>query len=224
MYGLIDYYEPLEPSNAAPYERGSLWWTCYPYQFKSTEVTRFWPDRPTEILDVRRFDPRHESSDDSANTSKDEFLAISRFKPRPVIILSTAGTPFTDRGWRGGDFFLVAPMRSLRDSWTREYRSPPRFVWNTIAYMYSSVFYLPHDDESRVREAVIHFDWMTTLHRSWLLESRNTRLTKDAMVCLDEWLHNYLYGSVSARFGKDLESYRQALGDSPQIRTGIFGN
>jgi len=43
------------------------------------------------------------------------------------------------------------------------------------------------------------------------------------MVCLDEWLRNYLYNKVRARFNDDLETYRQMVGSDPQIRAGLFG-
>jgi hypothetical protein len=43
------------------------------------------------------------------------------------------------------------------------------------------------------------------------------------MVCLDEWLRNYLYNKVRARFNDDLEAYRHMVGRDPQVRTGLFG-
>jgi hypothetical protein len=223
MYKVIDFYEPLSQAEAARCERGQMWWACYPYRLKKPEVTRFWRDRPMQKLDLRKFDPRRESRDDKNDTDADELLAIAKFKRRPVIILSTPGTRYVDREWNGGTFYLVAPVRSLRDLWTNEYRAIPQFVWGAITYQYSSVFYLPSSDEFEVHEAVAHFDWMTTLHRSWLLEPRAVRLSSDAMVCLDEWLRNYLYGEVRAKFNEDLKCYRGMIGNDPQIRTGLFG-
>jgi hypothetical protein len=223
MYKVIDFYEPLSRSDAERYERGQFWWACFPYAFTKPQITRFWPNRPTETLDVRRFDPRKEQPDDVAHTSADEFLAITQFKRRPVVILSTAGSLYHDRAWRGGDFFLVAPVRSLRDTLTGEYKANPNFVWGAITYRFSSVFYLPRDATFDIREGVLHFDRMTTLHRTWLLEPRKAHLSSDAMVCLDEWLRNYLYNEVRARFNDDLETYRQMVGSDPQVRTGLFG-
>ncbi len=223
MYKIIDFYEPLSQADAERYERGQFWWTCYPYAFTTSHITRFWPHRPTRTLDVRQFDPRREQPDDEADTIPGEFLAITKFKRRPVVILSTAGTPYRDRAWRGSEFFLVAPARSLRDPLTNEYKAAPQFVWGAITYQYSSVFYLPGSDQFDIHEAVLHFDRMTTLHHSWLLEPRGACLSSDAMVCMDEWLRNYLYGKVRARFNEDLETYRQMIGGDPQIRTGLFG-
>jgi len=224
VYKVIDFYEPLDRADARRrFERGQFWWTCYPYAFTSPKVTRLWPHRPTETLDVRRSDPRQEQPDTRAGTVPGEFLAITKFKKRLVVILSTAGAPYRDRAWRGGEFFLVAPVRSLRNPLTREYKAAPKFVWGVITYQYSSIFYLRRSHEFDIREAVLHLDRMTTLHRSWLLEPGRAHLSSDAMVCLDEWLRNYLYGKVRARFNEDLETYCQMVGSDPKIRTGLFG-
>ena len=215
MYKVIDFYEPLSRSDAQRYERGQFWWACFPYAFTKPEVTRFWHDRPSQKLDLRRFDPRQEQTD--------EFLAITKFKKRPVVVLSTAGSLYCDRSWRGGEFFLVAPVYSLRDMVTGEYKPDPQFVWSVITYQFSSLFYLPYSGAYDFQESVLHFDRMTTFHRSWLLEPRKARLSGDSMICLDEWLRNYLFGQVRSRFNEDLEAYRQMVGNDPQMRTGLFG-
>ncbi len=223
MYEAINFYEPLSRADAKRHERGQFWWTCFPYAFDGPEVMRYRPNRPSQKLDIRQFDPSKEASDDSADTDPSEFLAIAKFKKRPAVIISTAGTPYKGRAWSGGEFFLVAPVYSLRDECTGEYRALPEFVWNAITYRYSSVFYLPRDDTFDIHEATLHFDQMTTLHRSWLLEPRKARLTGEAMNCLDEWLYVYLCGKVRRRFNRDLADYREMVGSDPQIRTGVFG-
>ena len=223
MYKVIDFYEPLIRTDTHRYERGQMWWTCYPYLNLHPRVIRAWGNGATAEMDLHQFDPTQERSDEKSDTAPGEFLAITKFKKRPVVILSTAGTPYQDRAWQGGGFFLVAPVRSLRHSLTGECIAPPGFVWGTITYQYSSVFYLPRDDQFGVREAVLHLDRMKTLHQSWLLEPRRACLSKDAMVCLDEWLRNYIYGKVRDKFNKDLETYRQMVGEDPQTRTGVFG-
>lgn len=223
MYRVIDFYEPLSQADAQRYERGQFWWVCCPYSFRQPQVTRFWPNRPTDTLDLRRFDPRREKPDTVAKTDSDEFLAITKFKRRPVVILSTCGSVYYDRAWQGGEHFLIAPARSLRVPLTGEYKANPHFVWGAITYLFSSIFYLPRDPEYDIRESVVHFDHMKTLHRSWLLQPGRARLGKEAMICLDQWLRNYIYGKVSPRFNKDLEAYRDMVGEDPQMRTGIFG-
>jgi hypothetical protein len=224
MYTVIDpFYEADTTSATERCARGQLWWTCFPYAFTNTEVTRFWPHRPTEKLDIARFDPRRERYDHRASTSADEFLAITQFKRRPVVIISTCGTQYRNGGWRGAEFFLVAPARSLRDSLTREYKPSPHFVWSVITYRFSSLFYLPRDSNLNIREAVLHFDRIIALHRSWLLEPMQACLSGDALICLDEWLRNYIYGLVRTEFNRDLECYRQLVGEDPEVRTGVFG-
>jgi hypothetical protein len=220
---LEDFYEPLSSADAQQHERGQMWWTCYPYLFTRPRVPRILADGKTREMDLRQFDPGQEQRDEELDTNPGEFLAVTKFKKRPVMILSTAGTPYQDRAWQGGGFFLVAPIRSLRHPVSGEYIAPPEFVWGTMTYQYSSVFYLPRDDQFDIREAVLHLDRMKTLHQSWLFEPRRARLGGDAMICLDEWLRNYIYGIVRVKFNDDLESYRQIVGEDPQIRTGVFG-
>jgi hypothetical protein len=224
MYRAIDYYEPLAKATALKQvERGQFWWTFYPYAFNQTKFTRFWPDRPTETVDVTRFDPEKEQPDAKAGTEPGEFLAVAKFKRRPVVILSIKGTEYAYRAWRGGEFFLVAPSRTLRNSLTGEYKAPPQFVWEAITYKYSPIFYLPRSDEFGIQEGVLHFDRITAVHHSWLLTPCKARLRQEAMICLDEWLRNYIYGKVRLKFNKDLEAYREMVGNDPQIRTGVFG-
>jgi hypothetical protein len=223
MYKVIDdFYEPLNSTDAQKYERGHMWWACCPYLFTRPRVTRVLAGGKTKEMDLRHFDPRQEQRDKEPNTNPGEFLAITKFKKRPVVILSTAGTPYQDRAWEGGGFFLVAPIRSLRHPVSGEYVARPEFVWGTMTYRYSSVFYLPRDDQFNIHEAVLHLDRMQTFHQSWLLEPRSVRLGNDAMICLNEWLRNYVYGVVRPQFNEDLETYRQIVGEDPQIRTGVF--
>ena len=221
MYQVIDFYEAITGSNEEHYGFGSFWWACPPYIFNEPLVTRFWIDRPTEILNLSDFDSRKEEPDPRAKTDPGEFLAISKFKRRPVIILSTSGVPYRDRAWVGGDYFLVAPTRTLRSSVTGEYKANPDFVWDAITYQYNSVFYLPSDTNYDFLETVIQFDRMITLHKSWLLDCRYVQLTHDAKVCVKAWLQNYLFGKVPRIFNENLETYRDMVGEDPKIRGGF---
>jgi hypothetical protein len=222
MYNVIDFYEEVSREENC-YERGYFWWACPPYIFDRPIVTRFWHNRPTQELKLEDFDSRNEESDEINITQPGEFLGVSKFKRRPVIVLSTSGSPYRDRAWKGGEYFLVAPTRTLRSKITGEYRANPNFVWDAITYQYSSVFYLPRDPEYDFLEAVIQFDRIVTLHRSWLLEPRKAKLSHDAKVCIDCWLRNYIFGKVPISFNKNLEAYREMVGEDPKIRTGIFG-
>jgi len=223
MYEVINFYESINPKDEDCFEFGSFWWACLPYVFNRSIVTRFWYDRPTELLNLEEFDPGNEESDAKAKTQPGEFLAISKFKKRPVIILSTPGMPYHDRAWHGGEYFLVAPTRTLRSEITGEYKANPDFVWDTITYQYSSVFYLPGEPAHDFLEAVIQFDRMITLHKSWLLEPRKAKLTHDAKVCVRGWLQSYIFGKVPKIFNANLEAYREMVGEDPQVRAGLFG-
>ena len=223
MYKVIDYYESVDPKIHTCLEQGCFWWACPPNIFNRPIVTRFWFDRPTEMLNLTSFDPQKEKPDERAKTEPGEFLAISKFKKRPVIILSTPGTPYRDRAWQGGEYYLVAPTRTLKSEITGEYKADPEFVWDSITYQYSSIFYLPGDPAYNFLEAVIQFDRITTLHRSWLLEPRSAKLSNDAKVCLSAWFQNYIFGKIPKKFNENLETSKAMVGEDPQIRAGLFG-
>lgn len=223
MYKLIDFYEPLDALPEGSHERGQFWWTCYPNPSQSTEVVRIRRGRASERVDVRRFDPEREQIDTESGTAANEFWALAKFKRRPVVILSTGGTPFRHATWRGGERYLVGPIYTLREELTGEYKAPPAFVWGAMRYQYSAVFYLPRHDGFGLREAVVRLDMMTTLQRSWLVDCRRVCLTRKAIYCLDEWLSNYVYRKVRSEFNAELEVYRDLLGEDPQVRTGLFG-
>ena len=224
MFGVIEqFFEPLNLSKENPFERGQLWWTCCPFVYKTPYVTRFWARQPTEQLDIRRFNTRDESPDRHTGTSVGEFVALAKFKHRPVVILSTSGSPYVDRGWRGEEFRLVAPLRTLRNELTGEFKANPDFVWNTVRYLFSGVFYLPRDDALGVREGIIHLDLTTSLHISWLTDPCKARLGQDAMRCLDEWLRQFIFGMVGGKFASDLAAYQELVGEEPEIRSTLFG-
>lgn len=223
MFGCVDYYEPENRSEAQKrVRRGQFWWSCHPYIPTTRRISRFVPGSPIHTLDIGSFDPRKEDPDGRAKTQPGEFLAITKFKKRPVVVVSTGGDYYRDRAWKGGDCFLVAPVRSLRDPVTGEYKTGPNFVWSVITYKFSCLFYLPPSDKFDMHESVVHLDRMTAVHRSWLLEPRKAHLTSDATICLDEWLRNYICGKVRRRFNEDLQDYHAMVGDDPKIRAGVF--
>jgi len=155
LYKVIDFFEEFDTKKEVGYPRGSLWWACSPYPFNKPHITRFYFDKPTESVDIRENNFSKEKQDERSDTMPGEFLAISKFKKRPVIILSTSGSPYRDRAWHGGEFFTVAPIRTLRTPITGEYKANPDFVWDTITYQYNSVFFLPEEVKYDIRESVI---------------------------------------------------------------------
>jgi hypothetical protein len=222
MYSVIDFYEK-NPEGADIYSRGSIWWACPQYVFERPNVWRFYKDRPTEMVDLTKFDANKEVADKNASTEPGEFLAIAKFKKRPVVILSSPGSAYKDRAWKGGEYYLVAPLRTLRSEITGEYKANPDFVWDAITYQYNSIFYLPADTTFDFKESVIQFDRIITLHQSWLLQLRQARLSQDALVCLCSWLQNYLFGKIPKKFNDEVETYREMVGTEPKIRAGLFG-
>ena len=223
MYQVIDYYEPAEEKGDLQYSQGSVWWACLPYTFDKPIVTRFYFDRPIERLDLTTFEANKEVVDKKSNTNPGEFLALSKFKKRPVVILSTPGSPYGDRAWHGGEYFVVAPLRSLRVDVTGEYKANPDFVWGAVTYHYNSIFYLPDDPKFDLRESVVQFDRLTTLHVSWLLEAAKAKLTRDAWICLSSWLQNYLFGRIPKTFNENLNAYREMVGEDPKVKASMFG-
>jgi len=223
MYQLIDYYDPADASPVTKYAFGQIWWTCFAKPLRETGMLRMRRGQAQVPMDIRDFDPSKETADLATDTKPNEFMALCKFKQRPVVILSTAGTSFKHGSWEGGQRYLVAPVFTLRDDVTGEYKVPAKFVWGAIRYQWSSVFYIPEDNTYDIREAVILLDCMTTLQRSWLLNCRKACLSTQAQNCLHEWLRHYLYGTVHPGFNKELEEYRQMVTEDAQIRTGGFG-
>ena len=223
MYQVIEFYENIPNNERNAFMRGHFFWTYFPYVFTAPRVKRFWDNRPTEILDINTFNPFTEEPRDGNNSEEGTFEAVTKYKKRPVIILSSVGQSYDPRGLRGGEYFLVAPLRSLRILETDEYKRKPEFVWNVILYKYNSLFYLPNSKKSQIRESVILFERITTLHKSWLTPSGFQRLSSDAQSCLDIWLRYYIFGSIPSSFNKNLEAYRNLMGEDPDIKKAITG-
>ena len=223
MYKVIDYFEPIDSSSKKAILRGQFWWTCFQFFFDRPKVTRFYCNRPTEILDITKFNPEREVIDNDNKTENNEFLAVCKYKLRPIIVISTSGNHYHDRTWEGGEYFLVAPIYSLRDDITDEYRCSPKFVWDVITYQYNSLFYLPKSSSYQIHEGIIHFDRIITLHKSWLIKQRSACLTGDAMNCLDNWLKLFIYGKIGKKFSEDLQAYQNIVGQDPKIRQDLFG-
>ena len=124
---------------------------------------------------------------------------------------------------RGG-ILHGCPLRTLRNEITGEYKANPDFVWDTITYQYSSVFYLPEESRYNFQEAVIQLDRIVTLHQSWLLDPRSAKLSDDARVCLSAWLQNYIFGKLPKKFNENLEAYKAMVGEDPDKSRFIWKN
>jgi len=223
MYKAIDFFEPLGRGEARLHGRGQLWWACVPQVLQEPYVSRFyWKDHQVKQTSVREFDPKLEMRDPGAKIKKDEFVAITKFGLRPVVILSTCGDAYRDRAWRGGECYLVAPMFTLRDRRTGEWKCNPDFAWEVITYRFSSLFYVPRCPSLGIKESVVHLDRMVTLHRSWLLGPCKARLHADAMKCLNAWLYNHAHGRIGQNFMRELRTYREIMDEDPKTRTTVL--
>lgn len=219
MYTVLDYYEDTGRDRQRTIERGDIWMVCFPYRFSDDRIERVYPDGLVKVESIHGHRPR---VDRDGREAAEEFSGVIKFKRRPVIVLSTLGDHYQDRAWRGQQTVLVAPVRSLRDDVTNEYRADPEFVWNSICYRYRSIFYLPCSNKYDFHEAALHLDDMRTINCAWLSEKRPARLSDDALKILDGWLHFYIYGKLGEGLAGFLNDYREYLGQHPDVRTGLF--
>lgn len=213
MKGIIDHYEHPGRGYARRYERGQFYWAPFLYIPRTREVARYQKDLPITTMDIRKFNPEYEEPDPTSGTKSDEFLAILKFKQRPVIIVSTPANPWETYGKRAGDYYAVAPVYTTKDSITGSYKYSPEFIKGAIAYQHNSVFYLPASDEFHIEEAIVRLDMLCALHRSWLVRPKPVRLTDDALSLLSHWLHYYLTGCISERLHEDLQAFRELLAE-----------
>lgn len=218
MWQIIDYYTPQD-KNGADRSRGELWLACVPRAISENQVTRVFESGATARLSVSSLGALDGAT--AARASAKGIPALTLHDVRPVLLLSSPAKRYVDRAWTGGCWHLVAPIRSLKDPDTGEYKAEAAFLWGVITYVYPSLFYLPEDAGFQIREAVVHFDRLTTLHTSWLLEPRRARLTDAALRCADQWLGMYLTGKCSTRFSSDVGAYREMMGESPNVRGSL---
>jgi hypothetical protein len=218
MHGLVDFYEPVD-TNDPPYQRGQFYWVTLAYIPDAEMILRYW-HHGTQMMNVHQFDPNREKLDKEADTKADEFHAVLTFKRRPALVLSTGGTP-TDHAPLMGDYYLVAPVHSLRDPVTGEYKCSQDFVYSTLAYSYNTAIYL-EDSGADLKESYVRLDKCTSIHRSWFGHRLNVRLSDEMLDILTAWHRYYLTGKI----GKDLDDlvqyYRAELAKDDTIRRRIF--
>lgn len=223
MYKYIDYYEQKPKEKKEGFHRGQFYWSCFPFAFSSPRVTRFWCNRPTETLDTTKFNSTKEKFDPDNKTEADEFLAITQYKRRPVLLLSTPIEKYDTKGFKGGEYYLVAPLRSLRIKETNEYKFSAELIWKSILYSYSSLFYLPDSIGDMICESFVLFERTTTLHQSWLSPCDSIQLSTEALYCVDMWFRNFIFGNVPTTFKNDIDAYRTAMGESPVTKNEVLG-
>jgi len=213
MYSFIDYYtekKKREGEIQNKFLRGDIWISYFPYRFRGDKIEIVGNDGYVEEKRIDSVKP-HINSEGILNAT--EFRGVFKFKHRPVIILSTLGDYYCDRAWRGQETIIVAPVYSLRNETTKEYRGDKDFVWNIITYQYRSLFYLPESPKYDLHESVIHFDDLMAVNCSWLTERRSACLSTDAMMVFDNWLHFYLFNEINGKVADLIKDYRQYLGE-----------
>lgn len=213
MKGLIDYYEHPGRDYAKRYERGQFYWAPFLYIPTGRQIDRYKKDLPITRMDIQTFNPEYERPDPASGTESDEFLAILKFKLRPVIIVSTPATPWEAYGKKAGNYYTVVPIYTTKHPITGRHKYPLEFVKGAIAYQYNSVFYLPASDDFYVEEAIVRLDMLCALHRSWFVRPRPVCLTDDALSLLSGWLHYYLTGRINKRLYEDLQVFCELLAE-----------
>jgi hypothetical protein len=222
MYKLIDFYRPVNKGDGYSFDRGMIYWTCVQQPFLSPAIKR-WTEQRVRKIDVNQFNPSTENDDAENGTKAGEFWGINKYKKRPVIILSSQCPKYEDRVLKGGEFYLVAPLFTLRDKITKEYKFDKETVWGAISYNIKAAFYLPQSDKSELQESLILLERMFTIHCSWLQPPLSIRLSDDGLGCLNMWVRNFIYGSVPDWFQEKISTYRELIGTDPQTRTEVFG-
>ena len=228
MYQLCDYYEELNPRAHEMYCRGEIWLCCVPYTVGDTKINRFYGEKEIgkgriTSIDVNKVDLISEGDDPYSHTVAGEFVALCKYKVRPVVILSTRHD--TDYNpWHSEDYYLIAPIYSLRKQESGEYKYKVDFIWKIARYCYPQLFYLPAEKSFNCYEAVIRFDRMVSIHKSWLRQPRPFQLTEQIMIYLNEWLRLSIYGKIDTDISNTLEEYRKYIGEMPQYRSIFFGN
>jgi hypothetical protein len=222
MYQMINYYQPNERGNVGSFERGMLYWTCVHRPLLSPNIRR-WTASGIKTINITRFDSNSEQDDPISETKAGEFWGLTNYKKRPVVVLSSTCQEYPEQKIRGDELLVVAPLYSLRDKVTNEYKFGPQTVWDAIIYNIKSAFYLPRSTSGEVNESLILFERIHSIHRSWLEPAFPVRLSSEAMLYLDLWIKNYLFGYIPTKIVEEIQAYRTLVGNDPQIRIDVFG-
>jgi hypothetical protein len=220
VYTVIDFFQPVGKGQV--FEKGMFYWTCVHRPFLNPKIMR-WTNAGTKLIDVRGFTSNTEKDDPASDTKAGEFWGLTSYKKRAVLIVSTRCPPYIDVRIHGNDLLIVAPVYTIRDEATQEYKFSPETVWDAITYNIPSMFYLPRADHGEVRESFVFFEQMHVVHCSWLEPALPIRLSDDGLGCLDIWLRNYLNGSIPSKFAEEIDAYRKLVGDDLHLRTNVVG-
>ena len=203
-----EYYSPLGRGQILGqlYEIGQFFWApaLYlfgeqgrnPYVVRSAynQSRRDYDYRVSPMQSAREFSAPQEP-DPTLGTRSDERAVILRAKRRPVILISTPASPWSDSRRRHDDSFLVAPVYSFGGDETKLAYSPT-FIERVKGYFYWQLFYLPGDRGAGIREGFVRLDRIQAMHQS-LLEHMPVRLSDDAQPLLRNWIRVYLGETLS---------------------------
>jgi len=215
MYPTLSYYHAVDPRASIPV-RGGIYWSCFQFAYSGPSVERVHRDaRPISTLDIQQFNPGLERADATDGTASNEFLAVQKFKQRPVIVLSTSGDIYLEtvqKRWKGGQHVLVAPLYSVWDETNRRFEFPSDFLLRAIRYDYASTFFLPGSHNFDLIAGIARFEYTQAVHISWLKKySRGVMLSETALQFLEEWFSYFMTGTVSETFSKELTTFREYL-------------
>lgn len=215
MRDVVDYYEQTG-NESERHDVGQLYWAMFPIMPESRQCTRIGPAFLCTPYDVTRFNPGEEGPDVELGTESDEFLATVKYQMRPVVILAPKrpSHEWESRGKHSGDMCLVAPSYTVYDEVSSRYKYNKPFIWRAIAYYYNSVFYLEPSEDYNVKESIVRFDRVCSLHTSWLVQPRAVKLTESAFGLMQEWFRYYLTNIPSQRFLDDISALRSLLAET----------
>lgn len=221
MFGTIEYFEKL-PRSAQHPVLGGIYWAPFPFGYGGTNIERAHMDaRPHERIDVTKFNPEKERYDKGDNTQSNEFLAIRKFKYRPVIALSGRADPYTGQmqaTWMGGNHVVAAPIYSVFNKTSRRYKFPAELLIEVILYQYAAAFFLPGSRVLSLTASIVRLEYAQSIHVDWLEKhGGGVVLQGNALYCLQEWFSYYLTGEVSQAFAEDLDAYRETMKEEGTI-------
>jgi hypothetical protein len=233
MYPLVDYYERIDARNTS-LVRGAIYWTSFQFAYGGPKVERFHRDgRPIEELNVYQFNPSNNRADSADQTRDNEFLAVQKFKQRPVIVLSPTSDVYLEsmqNRWNGGQHVLIAPIYSVWEETTNRFDVPSEFLLKVIRYDYSSAFFLPGSHTYDIISSIVRLEYTQAVHVSWLRKfGAGVKLTAKALQYLEEWFIHFSTGTVSEPFANELREFRTYLDEEGSVEinttrfpTGLF--
>ena len=118
-----------------------------------------------------------------------EAFVAYKAKTRPVLLFSLAPGVRPDIAGGQDEGFLCLPIfRLLRYS--------DEFTLSVKAFKYESLFYLPEDSRSGLKECMVRFDRAQVIHAAQLERRRPaTKIAPDALLVMQEWFRYYVTGA-----------------------------